>query len=156
MRAPVQRKTHSEGTFTAKNSVKKCTFFAGWEDTLRDPPWWLSKSSWEVLYAKANKDEFRKSLETSSSKTRAIVYKTNGLVERWRESLGDRQILRSLYTACRHGCVWFVRAKQHLNSLIAGILRSRLVGSEGFGGLLANSNLFQRIQTWGNALLNSR
>ena len=92
MRAPVQRKTHSEGTFTAKNSVKKCTFFAGWEDTLRDPPWWLSKSSWEVLYAKANKDEFRKSLETSSSKTRAIVYKTNGLVERWRESLGDRPV----------------------------------------------------------------
>jgi len=37
-----------------------------------------------------------------------------------------------------------------------GHLAILLVSSEGFGGLLANSNLFQRIQTWGNALLNSR
>ncbi|MDB7447879.1 hypothetical protein PNC15_12985, partial [Enterococcus faecium] len=52
----------------------------------------MRKSSWEVLHAKAVEDKFEKSLETNSSRLVVRYVFVNGLVKRWRESLGDRQI----------------------------------------------------------------
>lgn len=50
----------------------------------------MRKSSWEVLHAKAVEDKFEKSLETNSSRLVVRYVFVNGLVKRWRESLGDR------------------------------------------------------------------
>ena len=52
----------------------------------------MRKSSWEVLHAKAVEDKFEKSLETNSSRLVVRYVFVNGLVKRWRESLGCRQI----------------------------------------------------------------
>lgn len=52
----------------------------------------MRKSGWEVLHARAVEDKFEKSLETNSSRLVVRYVFVNGLVKRWRESLGDRQI----------------------------------------------------------------
>ena len=54
----------------------------------------MRKSSWEVLHAKAVEDKFEKSLETNSSRLVVRYVFVNGLVKRWRESLGDRKSTR--------------------------------------------------------------
>ena len=76
-----------------------------------------------------------------------------GLVGRWRESLGDRQICSvSIQRAGKGAGVllgvlpWGASKPEQSH---CGHLAIPSVGSEGFGGLLANSNLFQRIQLGG-------
>lgn len=84
----------------------------------------------------------------------------NGLVGRWRESLGGRQtcpvsIQRAgKGAAARLGVLPWRGAEPEQSH--CGHLAIPSVGSGGFGGLLANSNLFQRIRTWGNACASSR
>ena len=45
-----------------------------------------------MLFRSAVEDKFEKSLETNSSRLVVRYVFVNGLVKRWRESLGDRQI----------------------------------------------------------------
>lgn len=140
----------------ARHGRKKRQFGKRWEWARRQ-----RRGAWQKRAGGTSCESIEDKFERDWKQTRVGlgVRKNQGLVARWRGSLGGRQT-PGLYTAGDKGAAAvgtcsFCRSAAVRARTVPSPTSGSVVGNEGFGGLLANGNPFKEL-TWGNASRDSR
>ena len=149
-------KTAARERAAARHGRKKRQFGQRWE--------WAGRQrggAWQKRAGGTSCESIEDKFERDWKQTRVGlgVRKNQGLVARWRGSLGGRQT-PGLYTAGDKGAAAvgtcsFCRSAAVRARTVPSPTSGSVVGNEGFGGLLANGNPFKEL-TWGNASRDSR